>query len=105
MLRSGNVIIFTTPEEKRKGLGMWPVVPAGIYFLFPFSGHPDRVHSYNMREPILVYQLARKLSLVQSTVLDPLRSMDLDPQTIHVMEISLKTERPVNFEFLREHVR
>jgi hypothetical protein len=105
MLRRGNVVILTTSEEKQEGLGKWLVVPTGIYFLFPFSGHPNRVHSYNMREPILVYQLARNLSLVQSTILDPLRIMDLDRQTIHVIESSLKTARPSNFKFLKEYVR
>lgn len=105
MLQKGNVVIFETPAEMQTGLGRFVSVPVGLSFLFPFAGHPARVHSYNMREPIFVYELTRNMELVRKSILEPLRIMDLDPKTIHVMESSLKTIQPVNFHFLKEHVQ
>lgn len=105
MLRHGNVVIFTTSEEKQEGLGRWASVPVGIYFLFPYSGYSRRFHSHNMREPIMLYELAHGLQLVQSTLLVPLRTLDLHPDTVHVVETALTTKRPSNFNFLKEYVR
>ena len=98
-------MVFTTEAEKVAGLGRFRKVPKDIIFVFPFTGHPNRIHTHSMRETIWVYELDRNCKLVDATLMKPLRVLALHPNTQHVVETAKTTPRPKDFKFVKEYVR
>lgn len=74
-----NVVVFSTPEEKAKGLQHMEKIPAATLFVFPDTPPGTVFHSQNVAEPFDVAFVSLSGEVLEVVTLVPPRAVVVAP--------------------------
>ncbi len=102
------VITFTAPHDRRLGLLRYSnqnkPVPEDTYFFFPWVGNDPFVTMNGMKEPLRLVFLTRQLEVTDVIYAEPDQDYLIPPRSAHMVEMSVNTQFPEHWMFLRHHV-